>query len=79
MGLSRKRKPIKWFHIMDKQPKNGEVIVQIDTPYEGHYPMGMRRYVQDCSFEDLLDFHRKYLLADPNFHWMLAKNFPFPT
>lgn len=32
---------MKVHHIMDQQPMDGERIIKILRPYEGHYPMGM--------------------------------------
>jgi hypothetical protein len=69
---------MKWFHIRDKQPLDGEDIIQVDPPYEGHYCMGMRKYSQGCSWEEILRCNEQYGLALPNFWWMSAKDFPFP-
>jgi hypothetical protein len=68
-----------WNHIMDKQPENGESIIHIDRPYkDGHYCMGMRNYIQDCSFEEVLKFCKDYEWPKPDFWWISAKDFPFP-
>jgi len=63
---------------MDKQPKDGESIVQIDRPYGGHYAMGMRDYHQKCSFKEVLDFCKECSLLNPDFWWIASKDFPFP-
>jgi len=63
---------------MDKQPQEGESIVQIDPPYEGHYTMRMREYTQNCTWQEVLDFYSKENLSHPNFWWISCKEFPFP-
>ena len=69
---------IDWKHIMDEQPAQGEMIVQCEPPFEGHYTMGMRQYHQNCSFDDIIKFHKESDLNPPNFWWVSAKDFPFP-
>jgi hypothetical protein len=67
-----------WKHIKDEQPEDGEYIVQIDPPYKGHYCMGMRQYVQKCSFEEVLNFYQQIGGEGPDFWWIKASEFPFP-
>jgi hypothetical protein len=67
-----------WFHILDKQPKHGDLIVHIFPPYEGHWCLGMRKYDQSGSFEELLHFYKAHDLEPPDFWWVLASDFPFP-
>lgn len=69
---------MKWNHILDKQPENGESIIHIEPPYQGHYLMGMETYIQYCLFEDLLKFNKENDLKPPNFWWISASEFPFP-
>lgn len=69
---------MKWKYIMDEQPKHGESIIHVDKPYEGHYPMGMRKYEQNCSFQDVLDFCKSRDFPYPDFWWICSKDFPFP-
>jgi hypothetical protein len=63
---------------MDCQPEHGRQIIQIDSPYMGHYPMGMRDYYQRGTFEDLLKYCLDYDIPNPDFWWMYAEDFPFP-
>lgn len=76
---------MQWNHILDKQPENESIIIQIDAPYESykgdfknHYTMGMRQYKAYCTWEeymkwcDINDIH-------PNFWWLYAKDFSFPN
>jgi len=63
---------------MDKQPQDGESIIQIDPAYEGHYAMGMRNYVQKCSFDEVVKYYDDGNLGKPDFWWISAKDFPFP-
>ncbi len=69
---------MKWHHIMNKQPKDGDSIVQINPPYDGFYGIGMRDYNQKCSFKELMDFNTLYDIPNPDFWWMLSEDFPFP-
>ncbi len=69
---------MKWNHIREKQPENGKSIVQIDGPYNGSYSIGMRIYVQDCSFAEVIDFCIDNGIGIPNFWWMYVEDFPFP-
>jgi len=68
---------MKWNHILDKQPEDGESIIQIDPPYEGHYCIGMRDYYQKCSFKEVLEFYNQNELK-LDFWWISAIDFPFP-
>jgi len=71
---------IMWNHIMDKQPEHGRTIIHIDRPHEGHYSMGMREYVQYCTWEEVLENYRKLSLFSykPDFWWVYKEDFPFP-
>lgn len=68
---------MKWNHIMDKQPEEGRQIIQIDRPYEGHYPIEMRKYVQCASWEDHMQYCESIQLF-PDFWWLYVEDFPFP-
>lgn len=63
---------------MNKQPKDGESIIQIDNPSKGNYSIGMRNYYQKCSFKEYLDFCKQNNLEIPDFWWISYKDFPFP-
>ena len=65
-------------HIRDEQPHEGQSIVQVDPPYEGHYAMGMRKYTQGCTWKELVDFSKSHDWPLPNFWWMPSGDFPFP-
>lgn len=67
-----------WRYIMDEQPCDGQMIVQVDAPYEQHYTMGMRKYFQKCSFEEVLNFCKRTNLPNPDFWWIPASEFSFP-
>lgn len=69
---------MKWRHIIDEQPEHDQEIIQIDAPHEGHYTMGMRKYYQKCSFEEIVHFDKLHNLGSLNFWWMPADEFPFP-
>jgi hypothetical protein len=69
---------IKWNHILDLQPEDGRSIIQVDSPYQGHYTMGMRVYNQYGSFQEVLDHAEKYGWPKPDFWWVYAEDFPFP-
>lgn len=71
-------KKLNWIYVMDKQPEHDEVIVRIDAPYEGHYTMGMVKYFQTCSWEEILQFQRDNDLPYYDWWWISAKDFPFP-
>lgn len=69
---------MQFYHIMDKQPDNRESIIHIDRPYKGHYTMGMRNYVQNCTFQDIIDWCKNNDFPLPDFWWISSKDFPFP-
>lgn len=69
---------MKWRHIMDSQPEHGQMIIQIDVPYEGHYNMGMRKYYQTINFTEYLLCCKTLDMPTPNFWWIPASEFPFP-
>jgi hypothetical protein len=69
---------LNWQHILDKQPQDGEWIIQIEVPYSGYLSMGMRNFSLKCTFQELLDYYRNNELPMPNFWWISAKDFPFP-
>lgn len=67
-----------WKHIMNEQPEDGQMIVQLDVPYRRHYNIGMRPYVQKCSWEEILHLYNTTGQGHPDFWWILADDFPFP-
>lgn len=67
-----------WKNIRDEQPQDGEEIVQVDPPYEGHCSMRMRKYYQYCTWGQFLESCEKLDLCIPDFCWISAKDFPFP-
>lgn len=70
---------VNWNHIMDKQPEHNELIVMLDSPYEGNFhTLGIIKYQQNCSFQEVLDVCEKYASKKPDFWWISAKDFPFP-
>jgi hypothetical protein len=74
---------MKWNHIMTCQPEDGRQIVQCDPPFDDfitkfHYPIGMRQYVQRCTFESVLKFCSDNEIPNPDFWWVYAEDFPFP-
>ncbi len=76
---------MKWNHIMDKQPENETVIIQLDMPQDNQYPgefskhytMGMRLYRLYGDWETYMDICKRDNHY-PNFWWIYAKDFPFP-
>lgn len=69
---------INWKHIKDEQPEHDRYIIHVDPPYEGYYTMGMRKYYQPHSFEELLEFCEKMECPFPDYWWVYAEDFPFP-
>lgn len=70
---------MKWNHIMDCQPDDDKDIVQVDPPYiDGHRTIGMRKYAQKCTFEEVLKYSAESGLPNPDFWWVYAEDFPFP-
>ena len=69
---------MEWKHIMDSQPEDGEEIIQVDPPYEGHYTIGMTNYYTSISFEESIRISKEFEWPMPNFWWISAKDFPFP-
>ena len=63
---------------MDKQPEHGAHIVQLDRPFQGHYPIGMRDYYQIGPFEQVVEYYRNNDIPGPDFWWIYAKDFPLP-
>lgn len=72
---------------MDKQPKHDEEIVQCDrpekivqcdSPYEGHYPLRVRKYYQPQSFDSFIYDCKKMGCPLPDFWWISVKDFPWP-
>ncbi len=70
---------MKWNHILDKQPEHGKFIIQIDPPYEGHFNIGMREYIQYCSFEDVLNYSKSNDIPTPDYWWVYVRDFDFPN
>ena len=77
---------MKWNHILDKQPENDEVIIQVDSPeprytgeFKKHYSMGMRQYKNyGMPYEDHEKWRKENNLPPSDFWWIAAKDFPFP-
>lgn len=67
-----------WRHILDEQPKNGDMIVQINPDPQGYHLISLREYVQHETWESFLDFCKEFDCPLPNFWWMPASEFPFP-
>lgn len=76
-----------WNHILDLEPENDTVIIQLDPPikkyYEGdwdtHYNMGIRQYKNfGMSIHELVKYNLKHDMPNPNFWWVYANEFPFP-
>ena len=72
---------MEFHHILDREPEDNTVIVQIHKPfnmYNGdfkkHYIMGMREYHRICSMDDLVAAG----FPKPDFWWIDAKDFMFP-
>lgn len=77
---------IKWTHILDAQPEDETIIIQIDRPYDcykspftNHYTMCMKKYEVFMSFNSYLKFQDEEKLPYPDFFWCYAKDFPFPV
>ena len=69
---------MRWRHIMDEQPEDGQEIIHLNSPYRGHWPMGMRTYRAYGSFDDYLAWTKENKRPEPDFWWMPASEFPFP-
>lgn len=69
---------IEWKHIMKEQPEDGSSIVHIDYPYDGHYSICMRTYMQNGSWDEYIKWMEANDLPLPNFWWVYADEFPFP-
>jgi hypothetical protein len=69
---------MEWKYILDEQPKDGEMIVQIDEPAYGRSSMGITEYYQKCSFEEVLAFYKNHDMGHPDFWWVSVADFPFP-
>lgn len=74
---------MKWTHIYDERPEEDSFIVTIQEGYEsmGHYYhyIGQRVWkLNGLSWQDSLDYYKKYDMAYPPFWWIYAKDFPFP-
>ena len=69
---------MEWNHISEKQPKDGEVIVQIFPKCKEHHCIGQVIYKQYCTFDEWINFNRKNGLKEPDFWWISANDFPFP-
>ena len=67
-----------WKYILNEQPKDGELIIQIHSPNNGHYSIGMIKYEQKCSFEEVLKYHKNAGYY-PDWYWIKASEFPFPN
>lgn len=77
---------IKWTHILDKQPTDKMIIVQIHNPfdmYDGefkkHYTMGMYEWHEFLPWSEYLEYCTKHnTLFLLNYWWIDARDFPFP-
>ena len=70
---------MKWNHILENSPEEGESIIQLNPPYLGHSAMGMRTW--DCSkdaWKSCLEYYQLQGTDLPNFWWISVKDFPFP-
>ena len=67
-----------WHHIQDKRPEHGREIIQLDAPYQGHWPMGMRKYEQQCAWEGYCKWREFNDLPLEDWYWVYAEDFPFP-
>ncbi len=68
---------------MDRQPNHGQRVMQLycygkDDLGREDCTIGIMDYVQNCKFEEVLDFYRKSNLDDPDFWWMPIEDFQFP-
>ena len=68
---------MKWKHILDERPKDGEKIVRINPPYDGHYIMGMEMYKEYLPWDDYLAFCKQNDFL-PDYWWISSCDFPFP-
>lgn len=70
---------MKWKNIQDEQPAHDEEIVQCNPLGDGDYIMGIRKYYQTVSWQDLIEYYKNNDLPTLDFFWISAKDFPFPT
>lgn len=79
---------MKWKHCLDELPVHGSIIVRLLLPYECyegnfkfHYTMGMEKYTQYCSNDELWQSFKQYeeiYGKGINFWWAYADEFNFP-
>ena len=69
---------MKWNHIMLKQPEHEEKIIECHVEGEGYYTLGIRKYFQTCSFDELLKYCLDHDIPNPDFWWISGEDFPFP-
>jgi hypothetical protein len=76
---------INWKHIMQEQPVDNSVIIQLFSPiemFEGDFPLcyliKMRKYKVYLPFDDLLIYNKMDDTPNPDFWWVYAYEFPFP-
>jgi hypothetical protein len=67
-----------WIYIRDKQPEHDEMIIRINPPYDGHWCMGMQKYYQGVTWEELVKWQKDNDCEPFDFWWIAAKDFPFP-
>ncbi len=54
------------------------IVVCHLQPFEDYYTMGMRKYYQTCSFEEVVNYCTERGYECPDFYWILASEFSFP-
>lgn len=71
---------MKWNYYKDIQPEHGRLVVQV-YPNEGngYRIIGMMKYYQTCSSQDLMKHYEDNDLTESlRFWWVYAEDFPFP-
>jgi hypothetical protein len=76
---------LEFHHIMDKQPVNDTIILQVDAPYlmknfysntdYKHCTMGMRNYDCRIPFDEFLKYNLENDFSLPNFFWCYIDDF----
>ncbi len=70
---------IKWFHIMDKQPNENDIVVQLNLMGKQLPILGMGKYSSGgISFEEYLNEMEKLSGSNPDFYWAHVSDFNFP-
>jgi hypothetical protein len=68
---------------MDVQPKDGQRVMQLFCYGKDHKgredcAIGIRDYLQNCTFEAVLNCYKQVGIEDPDFWWIAIEDFPFP-